>query len=257
MKIVLIGAGNVATHFGVAFKKAGHTIVQVYSRTPSSARLLARKLKCGFCTDATEISDKADLYIISLSDHAVKDFLKSFTLTDKIVAHTSGSLPLSIFGKRFKHCGVIYPVQTFSLKRQVNIAQVPFCLEWSDAAAKRKIEAAAKSISKKIFLLNSLKRKQVHLAAVFTNNFTNHLFGISEKLLSDTGIPFDLIRPLILETALKVQADSPSLMQTGPAKRGDAEIIMEHLKMLAKKKDLREIYELLTKSISETQGIRL
>jgi predicted short-subunit dehydrogenase-like oxidoreductase (DUF2520 family) len=257
MKIVLIGAGNVATHLGTGWKKAGHTIVQVYSRTSSSANKLAKKLASKSCTDIKSISDKADLYIVSLSDHAVKTFLKTFPVTNKVVAHTSGSLPLSTFGKKFRHCGVIYPLQTFSISRKVNLAHVPFCIEWSDPEAKRKIEAAVKSISKKNFLLNSPKRKQAHLAAVFANNFSNHLFSISEKILSDSGLSFDLIRPLILETALKVQSDSPTHMQTGPAKRGDAEIINEHLRMLAKKKELQKVYELLTESISEHQGMRL
>lgn len=257
MKIVLIGAGNVATHLGVALKKAGHTIVQVYSRTAPSANRLAKRLSSKPCIVINEIADKADLYIISISDHAAKDFLKSFTVTDKVVVHTSGSLPLSIFGRNFKHCGVIYPLQTFSIKRKVNITKVPVCIEWSDNPAKRKIEAAVKGISKHIVHLNSSKRKQVHLAAVFANNFTNHLFAISEKLLSDSEISFDLLRPLILETALKVQSDSPFDMQTGPAKRGDLEIIEEHLRMLDNNKELRKIYELLTESISELHGVRL
>ena len=257
MKIVLIGAGNVATHLGTELRKAGHTIIQVYSRTESSAGNLAKKLSCESCTNVKEISNKAELYIISLSDHAVKTFLKSFLIANKVVAHTSGSLPLSIFGKKFKHSGVIYPLQTFSLSRKLNVTNFPICIEWSDREAKRKIETVAKSISKQIFFLNSAKRKQVHLAAIFANNFSNYLFTVSEKLLSDAGLPFDIIRPLILETALKVQSDFPSHVQTGPAKRGDSEIIAEHLKMLKKKSDARKIYELLTESIAEHHGIRL
>src|SRR5205085_2634039 len=144
-----------------------------------------------------------------------------------------------------RNCGVIYPVQTFTISRKVYIKDVPFCIEWSSAEAKRKIEAAVKSIAKNIYTLNSSQRRQVHIAAVIVNNFVNHLFTISEKLLADNKLPFNLIRPLILETAVKVQTGSPAAVQTGPAKRGDAEIINEHLKMLAKNKELQKIYKLL------------
>ncbi len=257
MKIVLIGAGNVATHLGIGFKKAEHSIIQVYSRTAFSADTLAKKLHCKSCTDAKDISDEADLYIISLSDHAVKGFLKSFPLTDKVVAHTSGSLPLNIFGKKFKHCGVIYPVQTFSLNRKVNLTDVPFCIEWSDDEAKKKIGFAVKRLSNTIIHINSSKRKHVHLAAVFANNFGNHLLTISEKLMADAGLAYTILCPLILETALKVQTRNPYYMQTGPARRGDSEIIEAHLKMLGNDKELHTFYKLFTESISELYGIKL
>src|SRR4051812_11580289 len=110
MKIVLIGAGNVATHLGIALREAGHNILQVYSRTSSSANTLAKKLSSSSCTDIEKITDKADLYIISLSDHAVKTLVQVFPLKKKVVVHTSGSLPLSVFGKEIRNCGVIYPV---------------------------------------------------------------------------------------------------------------------------------------------------
>ncbi len=256
MNIVLIGAGNVATHLGTALKNAGHKILQVYSRTNASSNKLAKKLSAAACTETSMISPKADLYIISLSDHAVKAFIKSFHIKNKVVVHTSGSLPLSILGK-IKHRGVIYPVQTFTLSRKINLQQVPFCIEWSSNETKRKIETLVKSISKKTYRLNSNQRKQVHLSAVIVNNFVNHLFTVSEKLLKDAKLPFDIIRPLILETAMKVQEESPAKVQTGPARRGDAEIIEEHLKLLSKNEELQKIYKLLTESIEQHHGIRL
>jgi predicted short-subunit dehydrogenase-like oxidoreductase (DUF2520 family) len=152
---------------------------------------------------------------------------------------------------------VFYPVQTFSLKHPVSFKNIPVCIEANNALAQKKITALAKTITKKIHYINSDQRKKIHLAAVFANNFSNHLFAIAEHILKRENISFDLLRPLILETAMKVQNGSPLQMQTGPAKRGDAGVIEEHLKMLSNKKALREIYKLISENIEEMSAMRL
>lgn len=256
MKIVLIGSGNVATHLGKALKKAGHNILQVYSRSETSAKTLAKKLSCSFTSDIKSISKKSDIYIVALRDEAIKSFLQKFSSTEKIIVHTSGSVSLKAFGEKFKNCGVLYPVQTFSIKHPVNFKNIPVCIEASNENAK-KITSLTKTISRKIYSINSEQRKKIHLAAVFANNFSNHLFAIAEDILSDEKISFEILRPLILETARKIQKHSPLEMQTGPAKRGDVSVIEEHLKMLDNKKQFKEIYKLISDSISETSGVRL
>jgi predicted short-subunit dehydrogenase-like oxidoreductase (DUF2520 family) len=143
----------------------------------------------------------------------------------------------------------MYPVQTFTKDRQIDFKHIPFCIEGSDAATAKKILTLAKSVSQNVVKLNSHQRLKVHLAAVFANNFTNHLFTISEKILRKEKIPFDILHELIATTAVNVWNDSPSKAQTGPAMRGDKKIIEEHLKMLSGEKEIQELYKLITKSI--------
>ncbi len=264
MKIVLIGSGNVATQLGIALKAANHRILQVFSRSESSAKILAKKLSCSYTNDFKNISNQADIYIIAVTDNSIKEIvsglenLKLQTLNIKpVFLHSSGSVSIKVFGKKFKNTGVLYPVQTFSAKHNVVFKNIPVCLEANNPVAKKKIATLAKSITKKIHYINSDQRKKVHLAAVFANNFSNHLFAIAEHILSQEKISFDLFRPLILETALKVQHDSPLNMQTGPAKRGDTTVIEGHLKMLSNKKEFKQIYKLLSESIEEMSGMRL
>jgi predicted short-subunit dehydrogenase-like oxidoreductase (DUF2520 family) len=256
LKVILIGSGNVATHLGSALMRSKHTIVQVFSRSESAAKKLSRKLKCGYTTDVLSISSKADLYIIALRDEAIEIFLSQFPVTGKPIVHTSGSVSMNVFKKKFKDFGVFYPVQTFSMNREVNFKTVPICLEAGNELTKKKIQALAKSISSSCHFIDSKQRKQIHLAAVFANNFSNHLLVIAENIMAHQNISFDLLRPLILETAMKVQAKSPQDMQTGPAMRGDLAIIREHLKMLEGKPGFKKIYRLISESIAEKNGIR-
>jgi len=257
MKIVLIGAGNVATHFGGALKKAGHQILQVFSRSESSAKELSRHLKCGYTTQQGDILASADLYIISISDNAIRNFLKSFRVKNKIIVHTSGSVSISVFGKSIKNCGVIYPLQTFSKERKVKFSEVPLLTEGNNAKALASINSVAGSVSPFVFEMSSDDRKTVHLSAVIANNFSNHLFVLAEKILRQKNIPFPLLGPLLHETVIKAIKLTPGEAQTGPAKRGDAKIIEEHLKMLRNDASLQKIYRLMSASIERESGMKL
>jgi predicted short-subunit dehydrogenase-like oxidoreductase (DUF2520 family) len=264
LKIVLLGSGNVATHLGLALKRANHQVLQVYGRNEASVKKLAKKLSCPFTVNSQQVTSEADVYFIAVSDHSIREIASTLKIQNTksgtrnpIVIHTSGSVDIDVLKNKFKNYGVLYPVQTFSINRAVDFKTIPVCIEAVDEATRKKITSLAKTITKKIHFINSPQRKQVHLAAVFANNFSNHLFAIAEHLLEKEKIPFDLLRPLILETALKVQHESPLAMQTGPARRGDASTIGAHLKMLNDKKELKKIYKLITESISEMSGIRL
>ena len=257
MKIVMIGAGNLATHFGIALKKSGHEIIQVFSRSSSSAKELSKILKCSFTIESGKISSEGDCYVISISDQAIKEFLKSFNLRNKTVLHTSGSVPMRVFGKKFKDHGVIYPVQTFSKERRIKFKEVPLLIEASNAKTLERLYSLAASVSAFVFQMSSDERKTVHLAAVIANNFTNHLFIQAEKILMKFYSPFPLLGPLLHETVVKALNLSPRAAQTGPAKRGDATIIAEHLKMLNKDASLLKIYQLLSESIEKESGIKL
>jgi predicted short-subunit dehydrogenase-like oxidoreductase (DUF2520 family) len=252
----LIGAGNVATHFGIALKKAGHEIVQVFSRSSTSAATLSAKLKCNPVTDVPGISKSADLYIISISDQAIRGFLRSFPADGKVVVHTSGTISLKVFGKKFGNHGVIYPLQTFSKERKIKFEEVPLLVEASNAKTLSIVNAVADSVSRFVFRMDSSTRKTVHLSAVIAGNFSNHLYLLAEKVLEKKNIPLPLLGPLLYETVIKAIRLTPRDAQTGPAKRGDTGIIKEHLKMLKGNPSLQKIYRLMSEDIERESGAR-
>src|SRR5437016_1147904 len=169
MKIVLIGAGNVATHLGMALKKAGHEIEMVYSRSFTSALELSLKVKSRYTTDRLDILPNANLYLISVSDHAIKEILKSFPYKNKIVVHTSGSVTIKVFGKKFVNAGILYPVQTFSKERKVDLKKTPLLIEATNEKTLSVIKKIATSISSNVMEMNSQDRKHIHLASVIGN----------------------------------------------------------------------------------------
>ena len=249
MKIVILGAGNLAWHLAPFLRKNGHEIVAVYSRTKFSAVALAKKVKAIPIDKIEDIPSNADIYIVALQDKAVRSVLKSLKFIPNCIAHTSGSVSISVFPKQFKNTGVFYPLQTFSKTRKVNLNEVPFLLESSNLKTKKILSSLANSISTNVHFITSDKRKKIHLAAVFANNFVNHLYSIASEILKESKLPFDLLKPLIIETAGKILEDSPEKMQTGPARRNDQEIIKSHLQLLKGQKNRKAIYSLLNASI--------
>jgi predicted short-subunit dehydrogenase-like oxidoreductase (DUF2520 family) len=264
MKLVLIGAGNVATHLGRAFKKAGHEMLQVYSRSEVSAKGLAKKLECSFTVDANAINPKGDIYLIAVSDNSIKEVVqllsnrKLETANRKpLFLHTSGSVSINVFGKKFSRYGVIYPPYPFTKTKTVSLKGITVTVEASDDGTLRKIKQLCGGLFKNIVELNSEQRKTLHLAAVFANNFTNHFLVLAEQILEKKKMSLDLLRPLILESAKRIQHNSPEEMQTGPARRGDTATLEEHLLMLKNEPKLRAIYKLISANIEETSGIKM
>ncbi|MBN4065858.1 DUF2520 domain-containing protein [Candidatus Amoebophilus asiaticus] len=251
MKIVLIGAGSVATNLGIALKGAGSEITQVYSRTEKSAKELAERLSTPYTADINEIKTEKDLYVISIKDSAIFSFIKKFNVRNSLVVHTSGTLPISIIENVAGKYGVLYPVQTFTKDRILNFKDIPICIEGNNKEVNRKLKEIANSISDKVFEINSESRKVLHIAAVFACNFTNHMYAIAENLLQNQNIPFEILHSLINETANKSILSDPANMQTGPAKRNDVNVIVDHLKILENEPGVKEIYESLSKSIQE------
>ncbi|MBP6334960.1 MAG: DUF2520 domain-containing protein [Bacteroidia bacterium] len=257
MKIVLAGSGNVAMHLGPALLNAGHTIVQVVGRSETGTRRLAKKLSCSYTVDTSKIEQKADVFILAIRDEAIANFVKKIPHNAKLVLHTSGSVDSKVFSRRFKNYGILYPVQSLSAKRKVNFSKIPLCLEASTATAKKQLLTLANSLSETIHWVNYNQRLTIHLAAVFANNFSNHLFTISQDILAEKDIEFDILRPLIMETASKVQINSPVDMQTGPARRGDSTTIAKHLSLLKKDQLKIKIYEAISNSILDKQGPKM
>lgn len=246
--ITLLGAGNVATHLGLALKQQGYTISQVYSRTYDSAVQLAERLDAEPVDRLGDIKDGAVVYLCALSDDALESVLSGLTLSDPFLVHTSGSIPLSALSAYSSRYGVLYPLQTFSKTRPVDVASVPFFIEASNDTTLEYLTGLASRLSRTVHTLNSDDRAALHLAAVFACNFVNHLYTLSFDILKQRDIPFHYLLPLIDETALKVHALSPADAQTGPAVRNDTNIITKQLQRLSDPVQA-SVYRCLTDSI--------
>lgn len=249
MKIVIIGTGNVATQLGFAFKNAGHTILQVYGRDLIKASSLAKVLNAHFTNLISTINTTADIYLFAVSDSYITRIAKELLLKKQLVVHTSGSVTINVFKNKYINYGVFYPVQSILKNRKVDFKNTPICLEAINESSSKQLLTLAKSVSNTIYILNSEQRSQLHLAAVFVNNFTNHLFVIAERILSKKDISFDLLKPLIKQTADNIKKSKPFALQTGPALRGDTKILRKHLRMLDNMPQYKRIYQNISESI--------
>jgi len=251
MKIVLVGAGNLATSLGHALFAAGHDVVQVYSRTMASAEPLAAVVGGSPVTDFAKLNSDADVYIVVVKDSIIADIVPSLCAgrEGKMFIHTAGSIPSDVFKGMALHYGVLYPMQSFSKSKVLEFNDIPCFIEGNDEFALDTAAKLADSISEKVYLLKSEARKRLHLAAVFACNFVNHCYAVSAELLAKSDIPFDVMLPLIDETAAKVHQLSPREAQTGPAVRYDQNVIRMQSEMLKDNPIFRQIYECMSLSI--------
>ncbi len=248
--IVFIGAGNVACKLSEGFKDTGRKVLQVYSRTESSARELASIVNAGFTSDFNKIDKGADIYIISVSDSEVPEIVKNLGLGKSLVVHTSGIHAIEILENVSENIGVFYPLQTLSKNRKVDFLSIPVCVEANKEENLALLEDLARSFTTDVRYVDSPKRKIIHLAAVFASNFTNQMYSIAEEIIKESEIPFDILKPLILETAKKIMDMGTYEAQTGPARRKDENVINQHLEML-KKSDYKEFYSMLSEMIAK------
>ncbi|HEU4495752.1 MAG TPA: DUF2520 domain-containing protein [Flavobacterium sp.] len=253
IKATVIGSGNVAQHLIAAFSKSGGILLeQVFSRDKSPVSHLAGPEK--ITSDYGALA-AADIYIIAVSDDAIAEVSSKLPFTGRLVVHTSGSVPLGELDAKNRR-GVFYPLQTFTKGREADFSQVPVCLESESGDDYTILEYIAEQIGSRHYLVSSVQRKMLHLAAVFANNFTNHLYQIGKDICEEHQLPFEILKPLIAETALKVQAMSPQEAQTGPARRNDQNTLQAHLSLLADPVH-KEIYRLITQSIQHSHAKKL
>lgn len=252
LKFAFIGAGNLATHLSQALKINGYSILQVYSRTTESAKSLAEKLEADYTSELDEVTKEADVYIIAIKDSAYEEVLPKIQFDKKLVVHCSGSMPLAALENFAENIGVLYPLQTFSKIREINFKEIPIFTEASSAENEKVLLQIARKISDSVSSLNSERRINLHIAAVFACNFVNHFYTVSSDILNSKDIPFNVLKPLIAETAEKVQVMHPKDAQTGPAVRFDENIISKHLNELKGTKNYAELYNLISRSIFET-----
>lgn len=251
MDVVVLGSGNVATHFGKALSDAGHRVVQVYSRTKARARILASAVKADAIDELAELDLSADVYLIAVNDDAIGEVVTQLPSSlEGAVVHTAGSVDMEVLAAHVKRYGVMYPVQTFSITKPVDFSMVPIALEASDQGTYTQLVRLAGSVSTRGFSCDSRQRLALHIAAVFACNFTNHFYAIGADILREYALDFDLIRPLILETAQKIMAHQPREVQTGPAIRNDIGTMQKHLKLLEQShQDLVSLYRQMSERI--------
>ncbi|RVT74921.1 DUF2520 domain-containing protein [Flavobacterium sufflavum] len=251
IKVSIIGSGNVAQHLITTFQnleKSGSEIelAQVFSRKQEALTHLLSPEQ--IITDYNNLQE-ADLYIIAVSDDAIDSVASQLPFKNRLVVHTSGSMPLTALHDNNRK-GVFYPLQTFTKGKAVNFKNIPICLEAENPTDYQLLDKVAKSISDKVHAINSEQRKALHVAAVFVNNFANHLYSIGNNICQENRIPFDILKPLIQETVEKIMTLSPYEAQTGPAIRKDQKTIAAHEAFLTNENQLT-IYKILTQSIQD------
>ena len=245
IRITLIGSGNVAQHLIKAFSKSELVeIVQVFARKKET---LASVIDYDKIVNYFEDLKEADLYIIAVSDNAINEVSQQLPFNNQLVVHTSGTASIDTLDIKNRR-GVFYPLQTFSKNKDIDFSVIPICLEAENTFDFRDLDTVAKSISNAVFPINSEQRKALHVAAVFVNNFTNHLYQIGQEICDENQVSFEILKPLIQETAEKIKTLDPIDAQTGPAKRDDSSTITAHLEYLTNENQ-KNIYKILTQSI--------
>jgi predicted short-subunit dehydrogenase-like oxidoreductase (DUF2520 family) len=248
MEIIIIGTGNTATVLGRKLKAAGHTILQVYGRNAAAASELAYELESESTNYWSVVNREAEIYILAVSDIAIAELVKELRLPEKTIVHTAASVSKNILKNSTSHFGVFYPLQSLK-KENRHSPEIPIIIDASDEKTLHVLENLANTISTTVAEADDIQRLKLHLAAVFCNNFVNHIYALMEEYCHKENLNFSLLVPLIQETALRLTTISPSSVQTGPATRADQATIDKHLALLAPHQHLKDLYEMMTKSI--------
>jgi len=255
LTISFIGSGNLAWHLAPALDNVGFIVKEVYSRNPKHAEALTERLYQAEVKATLDFSTSpSSIFIIAVTDDAIKEIAREVILPEEaILLHTSGSQSLNeLQFAATVNIGVLYPLQTFSKSKKIDFKSIPIFIESNNEETNSALTTLAKSISTHVKKIGSEERKAMHIAAVFAANFTNHMIAISKDLMENNGLSFDWLKPLILETINKSLSTDPKTAQTGPAKRGDLEILDKHLEFLKEDEAIAEIYRLISQHIIDS-----
>lgn len=254
MRVVVVGSGNVAESLAQAIAEAdGLELVQLYARNEERGRAVAEFAQTEWSN--TSLAE-ADLYLVSVSDNAVADVAKSLQLPENaVIAHTAGCCTLDSLAPH-THRAVFYPFQTFSAGRKVDFSKGYIFLEGATDRALEVVEKAAHALTDNVLPADTARRAVIHLSGVFACNFANAMYANAAEVLAKEGLPFDIVAPVIEETAKKaVEVLNPAQTQTGPARRGDTQTLDRHRAMLEDKPRTREIYDKISEDICERTKI--
>lgn len=250
-KIVLIGAGNVATHMAVALAAAGAAPVQIWSRHIESAAALAATVGGRPTDDIDSVDTDAGIYIVSVADSAMASVVQRLCrrCSGGVFVHTAGTMPMDVFEGHCAHYGVLYPMQTFSKQKPLDFRSIPCFVEASDALTLATVKAMADMLSARVYELSGADRRWLHVAAVFACNFANACSAMAARILESHGIDFGVMLPLLDETVAKLHTLPPAEAQTGPAARGDRNVMNRHIEMLRDNPDLQNVYKVMSEMI--------
>jgi predicted short-subunit dehydrogenase-like oxidoreductase (DUF2520 family) len=227
-------------------------IVQIYSRNIHNANKLANKVNAEPINSLRQLSSKANVCIFAVTDDIIPSLLRENSVVfvnDVLLLHTAGSVPIDVFSNYASQFGALYPLQTFSKQRQLNFAEIPVFIEGNTTSVEDKIRHLAQKITPKVYTVNFEQRRQLHLSGVFACNFPNFMYNVANQLVKEKHLTFEMLLPLILETARKVQTLLPNEAQTGPAARKDKAIITSHIEMLNEHKDWQKLYQFVSEEI--------
>ncbi|MEZ5047932.1 MAG: DUF2520 domain-containing protein [Chitinophagaceae bacterium] len=253
MKIVMIGTGNIGTYYSTCFKQHGHEIIQVVSNTESHAKALSNTLGCNYTTKIEELHQGADVYFFAIQDDALLKLSKQLKLEDKLVMYAAGALSNENFLSMSKEVACIWCVYSIQKNNLPRHRRIPLVVTGTSKNACYKAHKLAESISDLVYEMDEDKKAIVHLGAVFSNNFVNHLYHISENLLTENDISFDILKPIIQNTAEKIMLHASKELQTGPAIRNDQSTMQKHVALLNPTPQTQHIYEVISKSIQTLQ----
>ncbi len=249
MRVVIIGAGNVASVFGRLISAASHEIIQVYSRSISSAQSLGKELGCSFVDNLEAVDLTADIYILAITDNALQNIQDSLFLGDKLVVHTAGSVSKKVLSNISSQYGVLYPLQSLRKDQSADQSIIPLLIDANKESVLSIIEQFAFTLSSVVCIVGDDKRLCLHLAAVIVNNFTNHLYTLTAEYCKNEEVDFKMLQPIIEQTALRLRANLPADLQTGPAIRNDQSTLDKHIQALANHPELKTIYLIFTESL--------
>lgn len=250
--VSFIGSGNLAWHLAPALDNTDFAVREVYSRNPKHAQALVEKLYQADVKSSLDFSDSSSqIFVLAITDDSIASVVQELILPDNaILVHTSGSQPLTVLEyAATPFTGVYYPLQTFTKSRKVNFSEIPVFVESEDVATQKVLVNMAKAVSTKVYAISSEKRKALHVAAVFASNFTNHMLTLAQEIVRNQKLDFELLKPLVIETVNKALALGPTHSQTGPAKRGDFEILDKHFEFLSDDEALAELYKIISQDI--------
>ncbi len=248
-RIAVIGSGNVAEALCRALREASCPPVQVFARNPLRGCIVAETAGCPFENEAERLAE-ADIYLLAVSDRAIREVSERLDFGNAVVAHTSGSCGSDELSPKVRRRGVFYPLQTFTAGRRVNFREVPLFVEADDEKTREEIGELARKLSDTVLSSDPVLRRRLHVAAVFVCNFVNHLYVTGESIMREAGLDWEILKPLIRETTAKMlESPSPLPLQTGPAVREDLPTLEKHRELLRDEPHLLEIYDLLTRSI--------
>jgi predicted short-subunit dehydrogenase-like oxidoreductase (DUF2520 family) len=248
-RISFIGAGKVASHLAPALSSAGNKIVQIISRSELSAQVIGERIGCQYSSSIVDLDKTVDILFLTVPDHSLIQLINDISDYRGLVIHTSGTFsPLRFACQKYKHGG-LYPLQTFSAGRKIDMSQVPVFIEGSEPSITAKIRELAEGITKKVYEMSFEERRWLHLAAVWANNFSNHMLAEAFKILDYKGLDPEWLTPLVRETFEKALAIGPEKAQTGPAVRQDDLTLKKHMDMLKDFPIHQELYKVISNSV--------